>query len=59
MLITRAQSSSASSTSGYDYSKAESLTRNVMLFRILPQLTAWDRPELTTDGSTNMSIFDA
>jgi len=59
MLITRAQSSSASSTSGYDYSKAESLTRNVMLLRILPQLSAWDRPELTTDGSTNMSIFDA
>ena len=59
MLITRAQSSSASSTSGYDYSKAESLTRNVMLLRILPQLSTWDRPELTTDGSTNMSIFDA
>ena len=58
MLITRVQSSSASSTSGYDYSKSEGLTRNIMTFRILTKLTNWDKPELTTDGSTNMGIQD-
>lgn len=59
MLITRVQSSSASSTSGYDYSKSEGLTRNIMTLRILPKLTNWDKPQLTSDGSTNMDIFDA
>ena len=59
MIITRAQSSSASSASGYDYSKPEVLTRNIMMFRILTKLTNWDKPQLTSDGSTNMGIFDA
>ena len=58
ILITKANSSSESSASGYDYSKAESLTRQVITLKILSKLSAWDKPELTTDGSTNMSIFD-
>ena len=58
MLITRSRSASTSSASGYDYSKPESLTKNIMSFRILPKLTNWDKPELTTDGSTNMGLQD-
>ena len=58
MLITRVKSSSASSTSGYDYSKPEELTRRVIIAHILTKLTNWDKPEVTQDGSTNMNIWE-
>ena len=56
ILITKANSTSESSASGYDYSIAESLTRNVITFKILTKLTNWEKPELTSDGSTNMGL---
>ena len=58
MIITKADSTSESSVAGYDYSKPESVTRSIILLRILPKLTKWDKPELTNDGSTNMGIQD-
>ncbi len=58
ILITKANSTSESSASGYDYSRAESLTRNVITLKILTKLTNWEKPELTSDGSTNMGLQD-